>query len=89
MSQDKLKLIVDGEEKTYDIYFSFSSKELNKGYIGYSDHSLDEDGNEILMVSYYDPSVGPTQLFEITDEKEWTLVDEVIEKITKLANGGK
>ena len=85
MNQDKLKIMVDGEEKVYDIYFSFTCPQTNKGYIAYSDHEKDNEGNEIILVSSYDPSVSKEELHEITDPKEMQMVEDVFNKIKELA----
>lgn len=85
MNQDKLTIIVDNQEKTYDVYYSFTCPQTNKGYIAYSEHQKDKDGKEIVLVSAYDPSVSPTKLYPITDPKEMELVQSVFDKIQKIA----
>ena len=85
MNQDKLVTIENGVEKSYDVYFSFVCKEVNKGYIGYTDHQLDENGKELIYINAYDPNIGPSELQEVTDPQEMELVDNVMEKIGELA----
>ncbi|MBR1416208.1 MAG: DUF1292 domain-containing protein [Bacilli bacterium] len=84
MGQDKLEIMENGQTITCDIYFSFVCNETHKGYIAYTDHSLAEDGKENLFVSTYDPSVGTSELGEVTDEKEWDLIRTIMEKIQNL-----
>ena len=85
MEQDKLKLIIDGQEKIYDVYYSFTCPQTNKGYVVYSEHQKDADGNEIVYASAYDPKESSTELLPITDIKEMELVLSVYEKIKNIA----
>lgn len=85
MNQDKLKITLDGQEKIYDIYYSFTCPQTNKGYIAYTDHKKDSDGKEIVLVSAYDPNVSTIKLFEVTDQKELDMVNDVFYKIQKIA----
>ena len=85
MNQDKLTITIDGQEKIYDVYYSFTCPQTNKGYIAYSDHQKDNDGNEIVMVSSYDPNISTMKLYPVTDPKEMELVQEVFEKIKSIA----
>lgn len=81
MNDDKLIQIINGDEKKYDIYFTFVCKETKLGYIGYTDHSLDENGKEKLIVSTYDPFGDTSKLGEIQTQEEWDLVYDVMDKI--------
>ncbi len=85
MNQDKLTMTIDGQEKIYDVYYSFTCPQTNKGYIAYSEHQKDNDGNEIIMVSSYDPNISTMKLYPVTDPKEMELVQEVFEKIKSIA----
>ncbi len=85
MNQDKLTITIDGQEKIYDVYYSFTCPQTNKGYIAYSEHQKDNDGNEIIMVSSYDPNISTMKLYPVTDPKEMELVQEVFEKIKSIA----
>ena len=59
--------------------------QTNKGYIAYSEHKKDNDGNEIMLVSSYDPNISTTKLYPVTDPKEMELVQEVFDKIKSIA----
>ena len=85
MNKDKLVLMVDGQEKTYDVYFSFTCPETNKGYITYSDHEKDSEGREIVLVGAYDPNKSTKKILEVTDPNELAMVQEVLAKIQSLA----
>ena len=84
MDKDKLVTNVNGENVTYDIYFTLVCNELGKGYIAYTDHSTDDSGKENVFVSSYDPNVGTNVLNEVQTQEEWNLINVVIEKIQNL-----
>ena len=46
----------NGQEKVYDVLFTFDSDETGKSYIVYTDNSTDEKGNVIIRANTYDPS---------------------------------
>ena len=84
MSQDKIEVVIDGQNTVCDVYFSFMCKETGKAYIGYTNHMLNEDGAEKIYVSSYDPKVGREVLGDIETQEEWDLINSVVEKIKKL-----
>ena len=85
MNSNKIIAEIDGQRMEFDIYFTFICNQTNKGYIAYTDHSLDEQGNENLLVSSYDPNVGFDKLGEIETQEEWDLINSVIEKIKSIS----
>jgi len=85
MNNNKLIAEVDGQKKEFDIYFTFICNQTNKGYVAYTDHSLDEQGEEILNISTYDPNVGLEELGEVQTPEEWDLINSVIEKIKSIS----
>ena len=85
MSNDKLIAEVNGQRMEFDIYFTLVCNETKKGYIAYTDHSLDEEGKENVHVSTYDPNVGFDTLGEIETQEEWDLINGVIDKIKNLS----
>jgi len=84
MSSDKIEVVIDGKNVVCDVYFSFMCKETKKAYIGYTDHQISDNGEEIIYVSSYDPSVGREVLSDIETQEEWDLINGVVEKIKKL-----
>ena len=84
---NKIIGIVDGEDqrKEYDICFTFVCYQTNRGYIAYTDHTLDESGKEILNVSAYDPEKGWDKLFPCDSPEEIEMIKEVIEKIKSIS----
>lgn len=85
MNNDKIIAEVDGQRKEFDIYFTFVCNQTNKGYVGYTDHSLDEQGRENLIISVYDPTVGFDALGEVQTQEEWDLINSIIDKIKNLS----
>ena len=85
MNKDKLIAEVNGEKKEFDIYFTLVCNETQKGYIAYTDHSLDENGKEQVHVSVYDPNVGFDTLGEIQSQAEWDLINNVIDRIKNIS----
>ena len=85
MSQEKIEVNIDGKNVLCDIYFTFVCNQTKKGYIGYTDHSLNQTGEENIFVSTYDPNMGPTTLGEVTEQKEWDLINAIIDKAESLS----
>ncbi len=71
----------DGNEIIYDVLFTFENDENNKDYIVYTDQSKDESGNIQVFASIYDKD-DPTKPFEeIKTEKEWKVIETILETI--------
>ena len=85
MDQDKLELVVNGQKKIYDVYYSFTCPQTNRGYIVYTEHEIDSEGREVLLYKYYDPNKSTKELFPVTDPKEIELIKSVYEKIKNIA----
>jgi uncharacterized protein YrzB (UPF0473 family) len=95
--ENSFKIINDkGEEVMCDVLFTFDSEETKKSYIVYTDNSKDELGNVQVFASIYDPNVQDQKLEPITTEKEWkvietilnTLQEEIKKKIDESKEGG-
>ena len=84
MNQDKITVNINGENVVCDVLFSFVCNETGKGYIAYTNHAKNENNQEIINVGVYDPVVGTSALGEVTDPKEWDLINAIIEKIKSL-----
>lgn len=80
-----ITIIKDGKEISCDIYFTFISEETNKGYVAYTDHSLNENGEENIYMASYNPDIGIDELKDVTDEKEIDMFNEVINKVKQSA----
>ncbi len=91
-NKNSFKIINDnGEEIICDILFTFDSEETKKSYIVYTDNSKDEEGNIQVFASIYDPNVEDQRLEPITTEKEWKVIETILntlqEEIKKKIDG--
>ncbi len=71
----------DGKEITCEILFTFESEETNKNYMVYTDNSKDEDGNTRVYASIYDPNSETKELLPIETDREWKVVETVLNSI--------
>lgn len=83
MENNTFKVInEDGREIVCDILFTFDSEETGKSYMVYTDNSKDEQGNIQVFASVYnpaeDPSQGVTKLEPIESEREWKIIDSIL-----------
>ncbi len=82
-----------GNEVICDILFTFESEETNKNYIVYTDNTKDENGKVKVYASIYDPKDEKMKLEDIKTEKEWKVIDTILqtlqEEIQGQANGNK
>ena len=82
MEKNSFTLINDkGEEKTYDVLFTFDNDETKKSYIVYTDNSLDDNGKVQVYASIYNPDDPHSELKEIKTEKEWKVIETILESI--------
>lgn len=66
------------EEKTFDIVFSFISKDTNKEYITYTDYTKDYKGN----IKCYSVMKDGERLLPVETEKELLFINETLKTIT-------
>ncbi len=71
----------NGKQTVYDVLFTFDSEETGKSYIAYTDNSKDETGNIQVYASIYHPEDENTKLEPITTEKEWKVIETILETI--------
>ncbi len=80
------KVIDDkGNEIECEVLFTFASDETNKHYIVYTDNTLDEDGNTKIYASIYNPDEDETKLLPIETDKEWGIVEAILEELQEQA----
>ncbi len=75
----------DGVEKEYDVLFTFDSEETNKSYIAYTDNTKDADGKLAVYASTYDKNGETTELKALETEKEWKIVETVLQSLQEEA----
>ena len=72
----------NGNEVVYDVLFTFESEETNKNYIVYTDNKVDEvTGNIVVYASIYDPNDPKSKLEAIETEKEWKVIETILETL--------
>ena len=76
-----------GEEVVCDILFTFDSEETGKSYIVYTDNSKDENGKVRVFASIYNPDDAKTKLEDIKTEKEWKVIETILETLQEEVSG--
>ena len=71
----------NGNEVVYDVLFTFESDETKKNYIVYTDNARDEKGNIQVYASIYDPEDPKSKLEAITTDKEWKVIETILETL--------
>ena len=77
----------NGEKIVCDILFTFDNDETNKSYMVYTDNSKDENGKVRVYASIYDPNDEKSQLEEIKTEKEWKVINTILETLQEEVTG--
>ena len=70
----------DGKNVDYEILFTFESEDTDKSYIVYTDNEQDKDGMIKTYASIYEEDGKELKLTPITDDKEWNLVEKLIDQ---------
>lgn len=81
----KIIIAKDGKEVECDILFTFDNEELQRTYVGYTDHSIDQNNREVIYIAYYDINADKKELKEIQTQEELDMVHDVLEEIAKQA----
>lgn len=84
MEEVKNKFVVindEGKEVECEVLFTFESEETNKSYIVYTDNTKDEIGNIKVYASIFDPSSDTTKLDPISTDKEWNIIENILETL--------
>lgn len=76
----------NGKEVTCEVLFTFDSEETKKNYIVYTDNTTDEEGNIRVYASIFDPSSENTELKPIETDREWKIVETILESIQEETN---
>ncbi len=81
MKDNKLTFVDEnGNEVLCEILFTFHSDEFNKDYVlFYPEGEVDEEGRiNVMAAAYKENEDGEGELFEITEDAEWKLIEEVL-----------
>lgn len=71
----------NGKEVIYDVLFTFESDETHKNYIVYTDNTKDNKGNIQVYASTYNPDDPQSKLEAIETEKEWKVIETILETL--------
>ena len=71
----------EGKEVECEVLFTFESDETKKNYIVYTDNTTDEGGNTKVYASIYTPGEESTTLLPIETEKEWKIIETILEEV--------
>lgn len=76
----------NGKEVECEVLFTFDSDETGKNYIVYTDNTKDVNGNVRVFASIYDPSKEDSELLPIKSQKEWKIIETILESIQEETN---
>lgn len=79
----------EGNEVVCEILFTFDCNENGKSYIVYTDNALDENGNTKVYASGYDPEGKDTTLLPIETEREWEIVENILNELQEQMMDGE
>ena len=71
----------EGKEIDCEVLFTFESDETQKNYIVYTDNTVDEEGNTKVYASIYNPDQDETKLLPIETDKEWKIIETILEEL--------
>lgn len=76
----------EGKEVVCEVLFTFDSEETNKSYIVYTDNTTDDKGNVKVYASVYKPEDENTELLPIETDREWKIIETILESIQEENN---
>ncbi len=79
----------DGKEIVCEVLFTFNSEETKKDYIVYTDNTTDDEGNVRVYASIYDPNKEKTELIPIESDREWKIIETILDTIQEENNKNK
>lgn len=82
MKENTFKMVTeDGQEITCNVLFTFDSEETKKSYIAYTDNTYEEDGSIKAYAAVYHPEDLNKGFEPIETEKEWKVVETILQTI--------
>ena len=88
MKEKQKFVVVDakGNKVEYEPLFTFESEETKKQYVVYTDNTTDEKGNIKVFASIYNVNDKGRELLPIKSEKEWKIIETILESIQEESN---
>ena len=71
----------EGKEIECEVLFTFESDETKKNYIVYTDNTIDEEWNNKVYASIYNPDQDETKLLPIETDKEWKIIETILDEL--------
>lgn len=75
----------EGKDVECEVLFTFESEETNKNYMVYTDNTTDEEGNIKVYAAIYKEEEGNQILEPIETDKEWKIIETILEEIQQQA----
>lgn len=79
----------EGKKVKCDVLFTFENEETQKHYMVYTDNTFDKDGNVNVYASIYDPESAYSRLMPVETEKEWKVIETILEEIQNNVRGAE
>lgn len=79
----------DGNEINFEVLFTFESDETKKNYMVYTDNTKDENGNVRVYASVFVPDAEPLELLPVETEREWKIIETILESIEEESKKNK
>ena len=79
----KITIMKDGKPVDCEILFTFENEELQKQYVGYTDHSIGTNGRKNIYISSYNPLADKKILEDIPSPEELEMVQDVLNQIAE------
>ncbi len=77
----------NGKEVECEVLFTFDSEETKKSYMVYTDNTEDDEGKTKVYASIYEElEDGETKLLPIETDKEWKIIETILEKLQEEIN---
>ena len=82
MKENTFKMVTeDGKEMICNVLFTFDSEETKKSYIAYTDNTYEPDSSIKAYAAVYHPENLNAGFEPIETEKEWKVVETILEAI--------
>ena len=81
MDNEKITIEKNGKKIECDVLFTFDCEDTQKSYIGYTDHTIAANQRKNIYVSSYNPYGFDLELDDITDEKDLTMIEDVLNQL--------
>lgn len=87
MDDEKIVITKEGIPVDCDVLFTFDCEDTLKSYVGYTDHSIAENGRKNIYVSAFYPFKNEWKLEDIVDQKELDMVNDVLRQFDESVSG--